>query len=136
MFRAQEMALFSRAQRPLSVVRDMIGSQSTKGVHFLRRARLLPSGVGVWARGTTTAIETYPTAAVANLEVGRLTTRLCADMLEREERRRSGAWQADVRDAITCALVAALHRCQPQRLESPGPNAVSTEGWIWLPRVP
>ena len=48
LFRAQDLALFTKGHRPLSMVRDMIGSQSTKGIHFLQRARLLPVATGVW----------------------------------------------------------------------------------------
>ncbi len=134
LFRAQELALFGREQRPLSVVRDMIGSQSTKGIHFLRRAELAPAGVGVWANGASTAIETYPAAAVANVELARLTAQLHADVLEREAQSRSASWQTDVRDAITCAAVALLHRGQLERLEAPGASAEMAEGWIWLPK--
>lgn len=134
LFRTQELVLFERKQRPLSVVRDMIGSQSTKGIHFLQRAQLEPTSVGVWGLGSTTAIETYPGAAVADLELARLSAHLLADVLEQETQARSNAWQGDVRDAITCALVAMLHRRRPGRLEPPGPNAERAEGWIWLPK--
>jgi hypothetical protein len=135
LFRMQELALFGRAQRPLSMVRDMIGSQSTKGIHFLHRAHLPPTALGVWGLDSTTAIETYPAAARADLEVARLSASLLADLLGRETKARSDAWQGDVRDAITCALVAMLHRHSPERLEAPGPKAEPTEGWIWLPKA-
>lgn len=135
LFRMQELALFGREQRPLSVVRDMIGSQSTKGIHFLHRARLAPMGVGIWGLGSTTAIETYPAAAVADLDVARLSASLLADLLGQERKPRNDAWQGDVRDAITCALIAMLHRQRPERLEAPGPEAEPAEGWIWLPKA-
>ncbi|GAB4215625.1 MAG: hypothetical protein OHK0013_41370 [Sandaracinaceae bacterium] len=115
------------------MVRDMIGSQSTKGIHFVQRARLLPVAAGVWGRGSTVAIETYPAAAVRDVEVARLTSQLLADSIGRENKQRSSAWQADVRDAISCALVALLHRRQPERLVAPDEGADATEGWIWLP---
>lgn len=133
LFRAQDLALFTKGHRPLSMVRDMIGSQSTKGIHFLQRARLLPAGTGVWGRDSTVAIETYPAAAVRDVEVARLTSQLLADLIGRENKQRSDAWQADIRDAISCALVALLHRSQPERLEAPDEGADATEGWIWLP---
>ena len=133
LFRAQDLALFTMGHRPLSMVRDMIGSQSTKGIHFLQRARLLPVATGVWGRESTVAIETYPAAAVRDVEVGTLTSQLLADLIGRENQQRSIAWQADIRDAISCALVALLHRNQPQRLEAPDEGADATEGWIWLP---
>jgi hypothetical protein len=133
LFRAQDLALFTKGHRPLSTVRDMIGSQSTKGIHFLQRARLLPVTAGVWGRESTVAIETYPAAAVRDVEVARLTSQLLADQIGREKKQRSDAWQSDVRDAISCALVALLHRSQPERLEAPADGADATEGWIWLP---
>ncbi len=133
LFRTQDLTLFAKGHRPLSMVRDMIGSQSTKGIHFLQRARLIPVASGVWGREFTVAIETYPAAAVRDVEVARLTTELFGELIGRESQQRSDAWQADIRDAITCALVALLHRCRPERLEAPGEAADATEGWIWLP---
>ena len=104
--------LFKVGYRPLSTVRDMIGSQGTKGVHFLLRAQLRPSGIGVWTNSdrTVTELETYPAAARRDVDVDRLTSRLLAELLGRERQQRSDVWQRDARDAITCALVAWLHR--------------------------
>jgi len=135
LFRKQDLALFAQGHRPLSMVRDMIGSQSTKGIHFLQRARLTPAAVGVWSRESIVALETYPAAAVRDLEIARLTAKLFADLLARETKPRSEVWQADVRDALSCALVAWLHRHRPEGLDAPGANANTPEGWIWLPAV-
>jgi hypothetical protein len=141
LFRTQELALFDRKRRPLSTVRDMIGSQSTKGIHFLRRAKLAATGIGVWSAGSTTAIETYPAAAVAGSDdededdgVKLLTAELRNMCMQRQKRPPGANWEGDVRDAITCAVVAMLHRREPERLEAPGPSADAAEGWIWLPR--
>ena len=137
LFRTQELALFDRNLRPLSSVRDMVGSQSTKGIHFLRRAQLAAVGTGVWSAGTTTAIETYPAAAVAGSDddgVKLLTAELHKTCVQRQKRPPSANWDKDVRDAITCAIVAMLHRREPERLEAPGPGADAAEGWIWLPK--
>jgi hypothetical protein len=136
LFRTQDLALFRRGHRPLSMVRDMIGSQSTKGIHFLRRARLVPATTGVWGRDSTVAIETYPAAAVRDGEVHQLTTKLLAEVIDREAQHRSKARQSDVRDAISCALIVPLHRRRPERLEAPNERADATEGWIWLPTAP
>ena len=59
LLRAQDLALFGKGCRPLSPVRDMIGSQSTKGIHFLKRAGLSRARTGVWSRGRISGIETY-----------------------------------------------------------------------------
>lgn len=63
LFRAQELELFTEGHRPLSAVRDMIGSQSTKAIYFLNRGQLKCSSVGVWERDSMVAIETYPAVA-------------------------------------------------------------------------
>ena len=55
------------AFRPVVVV---VGSQSTEGIHFLQHARLLPVATGVWGRESTVAIETYPAAAVRDVDEG------------------------------------------------------------------
>jgi len=117
------------------MVRDMIGSQSTKGIHFLHRARLAPAAVGVWSREATIALETYPAAARRDLEIAQLTTNLIDGLLAREAKRPNEAWEADVRDALSCALVAWLHRERREGLNAPGTNADAAEGWIWLPAV-
>jgi len=132
LFRAQDLALFKQGHRPLSMVRDMIGSQSTKGIHFLQRAGFIPAGAGVWRRESTVAIETYPAAAARDPELASLTSGLLEGVVAAERSRRGDAWQGDVRDAITCGLVAWLHRRRPERLVAPGEAAVVAEGWIWL----
>jgi hypothetical protein len=133
LFRAQELKLFTAGHRPLSMVRDMIGSQSTKGIHFLRRAQLLPHAPGVWGRNLTFAIESYPAAAVQDKEILKLTKHILDGVVSRDAMERSEAWQGDIRDAITCALVARLHRHQPDYLEAPSDGVDPAEGWIWLP---
>lgn len=133
LFRAQDLALFTMGHRPLSMVRDMIGSQSTKGIHFLQQARLRRIATGVWGRDGTVAIETYPAPALRDdSEIRELTPPLLADATGRESKPPSDPWRADVRDAIACALVALLHRRRPERLTAPGETADPTEGWIWL----
>jgi hypothetical protein len=134
-FRRQELALFGRGCRPLSTVRDMIGSQSTKGIYFLRRAGLRPGSTGVWADDghSVVAIETYPAADVRDVEVGGRTDQLFVGVLGAERTRRSEPWQGDVRDAITCALVGWQYRTDVSRLDGPASTADAAEGWIWLP---
>jgi len=75
--RATELALIRRGFAPLSAVRDMLGSQSTKGLHFLRAANLPEVSPGVWrttdeAGRTVTAIETYPAVALQSDRLRRL----------------------------------------------------------------
>src|SRR5664280_2573140 len=63
LYREQETALFGMGYSPSSAIQDQIGSQSTKGIHFLHRAGLSASSPRVWSSGTVTAIETYPAPA-------------------------------------------------------------------------
>lgn len=135
--RATELALIQRGYAPLSAVRDMLGSQSTKGLHLLRAAGLQEISPGVWRRGekegrTVTAIETYPAVA---LQTDRLRD-LQADVLGRTQGGlRSGEkpLHDDIRDALACALVAYLFAERPAMIE-PIPSEVPTgEGWIVLP---
>ncbi len=133
LFRAQELALFAEGYTPLSAVKDRIGSQSTKGIHFLQRARLSQRSAGVWASESTVAIETYPAVAVKKDARILDATRELAQPFARERHQDEKSWRTDVRDAITCALVAWLHRRNPRRLRAPDEAADPTEGWIWMP---
>ncbi len=135
--RATELALIQRGFAPLSAVRDMLGSQSTKGLHFLRAAGLQEVSTGVWRRTdaagrTFTAIETYPAVA---LRVDRL-RRLQAEVLGQAESRLSIGGKPmhdDVRDALACALVAALFAEGPAMIEPVPAQVPAGEGWIILP---
>lgn len=133
LFRQQERDLFESGWRPLSVVRDMIGSQSTKGIHFLRHAQLDATAVGEWGRGSVVAIETYPSVALKDRAVDDEVLRLRDDVLRREKAKRNEAWETDVRDAIACAVVAAMHGSRRGLLSAPDPARAGDEGWIWLP---
>jgi hypothetical protein len=135
--RATELALIQRGYAPLSAVRDMLGSQSTKGLHFLRAAGLQEISCGVWRHtddmsGSTTAIETYPAVA---LQMDQL-RRLQAEVLDRTEgglKNGGKPLHDDIRDALACALVAQLFTDSPEVME-PVPEIVpSGEGWIMLP---
>lgn len=135
--RATELALIQRGHAPLSAVRDMLGSQSTKGLHFLRAAGLQEVSCGVWRHAddkgrSTTAIETYPAVA---LQMDHL-RRLQADVLDRTDgglRNGDKPLHDDIRDALACALVAHLFADSPDVME-PVPEMVpSGEGWIMLP---
>ena len=58
LFRATERFLFGRGITPLSAIKDMIGSQATKGMHALARFAPNPVTCGVWSDSDfLTAIE-------------------------------------------------------------------------------
>ena len=124
LFRETERHLVSRKLRPLSAIKDMIGSQATKGMHVL--ARFVPQieSCGVWTDGSgLRAIETYPTAC-------RNTT-----VIQSLWKGEMPAKPTDIDDAHTCALMAFLFATRRNVLEGPGPGIPFNEGWIWYPRT-
>jgi len=63
LFRKTERFLFQHGLTPLSAVKDMIGSQATKGMHVLAKFAPNINTCGVWEDGgQLTAIEAYPSA--------------------------------------------------------------------------
>ena len=123
LFRRTEHCLFERGLSPLSAVKDMIGSQATKGMHVLARFASVARGCGVWAdaQGLLTAIETYPAACAKSARLASMRGRYPA------------LSHADHTDALTCALVASLFTNEPAALIGPAPDVPASEGWIWLP---
>lgn len=123
LFRHTERFLFERGLTPLSAIKDMIGSQATKGMHAL--AKFAPKNVrcGVWTdEHGLVAIEAYPSACKASGTLAAL--RQSYPALDHE----------DKQDALTCALVAYLYDCQRDVLVSPEDAVPAGEGWIWVPR--
>lgn len=122
LFRQTERRLFAAGMRPLSAVKDMIGSQSTKGMHVLAKFAPFPSRCGVWNQGPLNVIEAYPSACKASALVQGLQApfgRLA---------------HGDLDDALTCALLAHLFATRPEVLIAPDPGVPMSEGWIWVPR--
>lgn len=137
--RATELALIQRGFAPLSAVRDMLGSQSTKGIHFLRAADLQEVSRGVWRHTdetgrSITAIETYPAVA---LQMSRLHTLQTAVLNRTQGGLRSGEkpLHDDIRDALACALVAYLFIQDPTEMEAVPAQVPDGEGWIMLPKA-
>jgi len=65
--RQTELDLIQRGLAPLSSVRDMIGRQSTKAIHFLRAANLELKPGAIWRKAGSievSAMETYPAVAL------------------------------------------------------------------------
>ena len=122
LFRETERYLFRRGLRPLSPVKDMIGSQATKGMHVLARFAPQVPRCGVWSDGADlTAIEAYPSACKTSALVAELRQKYAPLGHEDEE------------DALTCGLIAWLFAHEPQLLEAPGEGVSADEGWIWVP---
>ena len=127
-------AMFVAGRGPLSPVKDMIGSQSTKALHFLQRAQLVRREPGVWSGGRLTAIETYPAPAVRRRGV-RERVESVHEQVDAHASRWGPAARHDARDAATCAVVAWLFATQRDVLAAPPLEADPAEGWIWLPPV-
>lgn len=123
LFRATERFLSDHGLSPLSAIKDMIGSQATKGIHTL--ARFVPklTGCGAWTNGDwLSAIEAYPSSCKAS-------STICSLRGEYEP-----LDHPDKQDALTCALIAYLYSEKRDALESPGDNVPTSEGWIWVPK--
>ena len=127
LYRQTERWLFSKGFPPLSAIKDMIGSQATKGMHLIRKLGLKPSPdrCGVWTSGNITAIETYPTPCKRpGCSAVKLFSTLRDESLLNHD---------DKIDAVYCALIAYLFADEPNSLIGPVDSPPATEGWIWVP---
>lgn len=123
LFRHTERHLFEHGLKPLSAIKDMIGSQATKGMHVLAKFAPQNESCGVWTDGHGfRAIETYPTACRDAPEVKKLL------------KGRKPLGHDDKDDARVCALVAHLFSTKRNTMEEPDSAVPSSEGWIWVTR--
>ena len=123
LFRQTERHLFERGLKPLSAIKDMIGSQATKGMHVLSKFASQIESCGVWTDGRGfRVIETYPTACRS--------TPVMKTLLKG----RKPLGHADKDDARICAVVAHLFATKRDALEEPHDSVSHREGWIWVTR--
>ncbi|MBP1628845.1 MAG: hypothetical protein H6Q00_3320 [Holophagaceae bacterium] len=123
LYRQTERYLIQRGIQPLSAIKDMIGSQATKGMHALARFAPHRIATGIWSDGAClTAIEAYPAPCKGSPTI--LALRQGLPIFDHE----------DKNDALTCALLAHLLVTRPESLEGPSPGIPEREGWIWVPR--
>lgn len=121
LFRHTERHLFEKGLKPLSAIKDMIGSQATKGMHVLSRFAPTIESCGVWTDSQGfRAIETYPTACRDSPEMKRLL----------KDSKPLGHDDKD--DARVCAMIAHLFATERGVLEGPDESVPSSEGWIWV----
>ena len=126
LFRHTERYLFEHGLKPLSAIKDMIGSQATKGMHVLAKFAPTVKTCGVWGDGESlTAIETYPSACKGSKSMAALRGAVASLPSDDGD---------DERDALTCALVAYLFAQRPGQLLGPSGDVATSEGWIWVPR--
>ncbi|MBZ0264279.1 hypothetical protein K8I28_06385 [bacterium] len=124
LFRKTERYLFQMDMKPLSAVKDMIGSQATKGLHVLGKYAPHVRSCGVWTNtGKLTALETYPSAAKKSP--------IIKEILKRFEPLNQ---DGDKFDALICAIIAYLYAAEPEALAAPGKDIPIEEGWIWVPK--
>lgn len=122
LYRATERRLVAEGVTPLSAVKDMIGSPSTKAMHAVARYTR-PIAPGVWSDGThLILIETYP--ALCRSRARGLFNKLATATTTRE---------IDILDAEICAQIAMAFVQRPDWLEPPPPDLPTLEGWIWAP---
>jgi hypothetical protein len=122
LFRRTERFLFEHGLTPLSAVKDMIGSQATKGMHALAKFAPHRTSCGVWTDSRhLVAIEAYPSACKTSEAMRMLREGYPA--LDYE----------DKTDALTCALVAYLFDQRKEALAAPHASVPPVEGWIWVP---
>lgn len=124
LFRHTERFLFERGLTPLSAIKDMIGSQATKGMHVLARFAPTVKSCGVWTDSQRLhAIEAYPAACRRSAVMRALLEEYAPLQLD----------HIDQRDALVCALIAWVFHFQPELLAQPGSEAPEREGWIFVP---
>ena len=126
LFRLTERRLVAEGVRPLSSLKDMIGSQTTKAMHVVAKYCPDRTRVGVWSDNECLqAIETYPSLCRSR----------APDALEALEAgmKTSIGKHSDIRDACVCAWVAREFVLSPENLEPPVCEAPPSEGWIWAP---
>lgn len=133
--RQTELDLIQQGLAPLSSVRDMIGSQSTKAIHFLRAANLELQPGAVWRSTgamTVSAMETYPAVALKSPVCRGYHEPLLEEVVRRNPT--AGAGLDDVRDAVACAVVAYLASQHSEAIRQPPLDYPLLEGWIILPK--
>ena len=122
--RRSELRLFRHGHRPLSPVKDMIGSQATKAMHVVSKFAPRNERCGVWSDGGgLTIIESYPAPCKKSALL---------NILKEKVLRSEGA-HTDVEDALTSAITAYLFSERVETLASPESDVPPCEGWIWVP---
>lgn len=114
LFRYTERFVAGKIRKPLSVIQDSIGSQSTKAMYFLRHFQFKQENVGIWeTTNGNIAIETYPSIV--------------------------GEKGKDLDDARICANLAWQFMHDKNSLYQPDNETehlktIKKEGWIWFPQ--
>lgn len=134
LFRKTEQFLFDHQIKPLSAIKDMIGSQATKGMHVLAKFAPQVLQTGVWTDGAVLqVIEAYPSPSKQSARMSLLLDRYVAAEQEGQKCWVSELDHQDKFDALVCALSAWLFVTEPENLAQPPAEVPEGEGWIWVP---
>jgi hypothetical protein len=138
LFRKTEQFLAGWGYTPLSSIKDMIGSQATKGMHVVAKFAANILQTGVWQYENLTIIEAYPSPCacselIFNMQQQALLSWII-DELGNEQLLDTRLPTQDHIDALTCALIAKLFALKPQCLTVPDNNTSQSEGWIFVPK--
>lgn len=142
LYRYTERKLFEHGLKPLSAIKDMIGSQATKGMHLL--AKFIPNikQTGVWTDGKQLeAIEVYPSACKHSAAIESYVKQYVYAvqgqdgniMQNLKNVTFSGIDHEDERDGLFCALLAWMYINEPEALLQPDEMVSVMEGWIFVP---
>ena len=125
LFRKTERILHEKGVTPLSAIKDMIGSQSTKGIHLLSKFAPKIISLGVWKdqHDQLKVIETYPSALKKSEQVQKI----------RQSYKNFN--QPDIDDALYCAIGAMFFDKKKSKLIKPEKDIPINEGWIWVPEL-
>ncbi|MCH8541916.1 MAG: hypothetical protein LAT58_14270 [Opitutales bacterium] len=124
LYRETEMFWFRQGLKPLSPVKDMIGSQATKGIHFLAKFARTPGEAGLWTnRQRWQVFETYP----SGLKKSKI-------LQEKHFPPELKDGHQDEIDAFWCALGARVLAQESAQMVGPPASQNPEPGWIWLPK--
>jgi hypothetical protein len=125
LFRKTEVFLTLKGFKPLSAINDMIGSHSTKGIHFLSKFGFKIESIGVWKKDNVIVIESYPAANKLEVIENNPSEN---NSLESKNKSKNN----DIEDAYICAVIAKYFDQDPTLLYEPESDIWINEGWIWV----
>ena len=135
LFRKTERNISNDGHDPKSAVTHMIGSQSTKGLAFVR-SRCFKNGFCRWKSSyrDTIVIETYPKACYSSKSFWRYVNNLNLD-----QQYKTDTSEDDSFDAVVCACLALIYRKKEfENIQINYPTFshrnFKSEGWIFVPK--
>jgi predicted nuclease with RNAse H fold len=121
LFRKTERLLFKKGHKPLSPIKDMIGSQATKGIHARNKFTPFYESCGAWTdQKALKVIEAYPASCCKSTEIVNWLKNLSVER-----------YHQDIQDAAICSMVAYYFDRFPEKMFAPVEDVPSSEGWIW-----